>query len=53
MTVRPCAPAECAAVLDLWRQAEATPSATDSLAELTRLLGEPQGLLRAGLSEIR
>jgi ribosomal protein S18 acetylase RimI-like enzyme len=32
------------AVLELWRQAEAVPSSTDSLGELERLVGEDRGL---------
>lgn len=35
---------DCPAVLDLWREAEAIPSPTDSLEELQRLVGENTGL---------
>jgi ribosomal protein S18 acetylase RimI-like enzyme len=35
---------DCPAVLDLWREAEAIPSATDSLPELQRLVDENTGL---------
>ncbi|MFQ5898202.1 MAG: GNAT family N-acetyltransferase [Candidatus Methylomirabilia bacterium] len=40
VTIRPCRPEECPAVLNLWREADATPSPTDSLEELTRLIRE-------------
>jgi ribosomal protein S18 acetylase RimI-like enzyme len=43
---------DCPAVLELWREAEAIPSATDSLEELQRLVGEDMGLfLVAGESD--
>jgi len=35
---------DCPAVLELWRQAEAVPSTTDSSEELDRLVGEDRGL---------
>jgi ribosomal protein S18 acetylase RimI-like enzyme len=35
---------DCPAVLDLWRQAEAVPSSTDTPGELERLIGEDRGL---------
>ena len=35
---------DCPAVLDLWREAEAIPSATDNLEELQRLVSENTGL---------
>ena len=35
---------DCPAVLELWRKAETIPSATDSLEELERLVGEDTGL---------
>lgn len=38
---------DCPAVLDLWRQAEAIPSLTDSLEELQRLVEENSGLFLA------
>ncbi len=44
-TIRSCRPDECAAVLDLWRRADATPSATDDLAELERLVRDPRASL--------
>jgi ribosomal protein S18 acetylase RimI-like enzyme len=36
--IRPCRPEECPAVLGLWRDAEAVPSATDTPAELARVV---------------
>ncbi len=45
LTVRSCRPDECAAVLDLWQRAEATPSVTDDLPELQRLVRDPRALL--------
>ncbi len=44
ITIRPCHPEECAGVLDLWKEAEATPSATDRLEELVRLVSENSDL---------
>ncbi len=40
-TLRRAAPADAAALLALWRAAEATPSPTDDPAALRRLLAEP------------
>lgn len=40
LLIRPVRLEECQAVLDLWREAEATPSATDSLEEVQRAVGE-------------
>lgn len=40
--LRPCQRDECPQLLALWREADATPSPTDSLAALERILGEPQ-----------
>lgn len=45
IAIRPCRAEECPAVLDLWRRAGATPSATDNLAQVAQLLGEPQAVL--------
>jgi ribosomal protein S18 acetylase RimI-like enzyme len=42
--IRECAHEDCPAVLDLWRQAEAIPSRTDTLEELQRLVDENTGL---------
>lgn len=39
--IRPCRREEAAAVLDLWRHAQAFPSATDTLENLQRLCREP------------
>src|SRR5207244_11207432 len=36
--IRPCRLEECADVLALWQRADAIPSPTDSLEELTRLV---------------
>ena len=38
-------PEDIERVLELWRQAEATPSATDTRESLTRLLAEPTAVL--------
>jgi ribosomal protein S18 acetylase RimI-like enzyme len=45
ITIRPGRAEECPTVLEVWQRAEATPSATDSLTELRRLVGEPQAQL--------
>jgi ribosomal protein S18 acetylase RimI-like enzyme len=42
--IRECRQEDCPAVLDLWRQAGAIPSRTDTLEELQRLVGEDNGL---------
>ena len=42
--IRECVHEDCAAVLDLWRQADAIPSRTDTLEELQRLVDENTGL---------
>ena len=42
--IRECRYEDCPAVLDLWRQAEAIPSRTDTLEELQRLVDEHTGL---------
>ncbi|HET8576397.1 MAG TPA: GNAT family N-acetyltransferase [Methylomirabilota bacterium] len=39
--IRPCRREEAAAVLDLWRHAQAFPSATDTIEQLQRLCREP------------
>jgi ribosomal protein S18 acetylase RimI-like enzyme len=36
VSIRPCRPEDVPAVLDLWRQAEATPSVTDTADDLRR-----------------
>lgn len=41
--VRPCAADECERVLELWRRADAVPSATDTLDEVRRLVREHPG----------
>jgi ribosomal protein S18 acetylase RimI-like enzyme len=45
LSVRPCAPDECERVLDLWRRADAIPSATDTVEELQRLVRADPGAL--------
>ncbi|MFC1977157.1 GNAT family N-acetyltransferase [Chloroflexota bacterium] len=40
VTIRPCRSNECANILSLWKDAEATPSITDSIEELRRLVRE-------------
>ena len=40
IAIRPCRSDECANVLELWRDAEVTPSVTDYLEELVRLVRE-------------
>jgi len=40
VNIRPCRQDECAAVLGLWREAGATPSMTDDIEQLTRLVNE-------------
>jgi ribosomal protein S18 acetylase RimI-like enzyme len=40
--VRTCRRDECPQLLALWREADATPSPTDSLAALEQILAEPQ-----------
>jgi len=41
IAIRPCRREEAAAVLELWRRAQAFPSATDTLENLQRLCREP------------
>jgi len=45
--IRPCDPSEIGAVLDLWRRAGATPSATDTDEAIARLIEAPQAALLA------
>ena len=45
VTVRPCGASEYVDVLNLWREAEATPSATDDAAGLARLTEQGGGQL--------
>ena len=45
ISIRPCRAAESASVLALWARAEATPSVTDTRADLARLLGNPSAVL--------
>jgi len=40
-TIRRCRPEDAAAVLDLWREAEATASPTDAVAEIVRAASAP------------
>ena len=40
ITIRPCRLDECVTVLSLWKAAEATPSTTDDIEELRRLVSE-------------
>ena len=42
--IRDCRLEDCPAVLDLWREAEAIPSRTDTLEELQRLVADRNGL---------
>ncbi len=42
--IRECRHEDCPPVLDLWRQAEAIPSRTDTLDDLHRLVDERSGL---------
>ena len=42
--IRDCRHEDCLAVLNLWRQAEAVPSRTDTVEELQRLVDENTGL---------
>ena len=42
--IRRCRPDECATVLDLWMDAEVTPSITDTLEELTRVVQDNNSL---------
>jgi ribosomal protein S18 acetylase RimI-like enzyme len=43
ITIRPCRADECGAVLALWTRAGAIPSATDTPAELARLVASEHG----------
>ncbi|MFA5785438.1 MAG: GNAT family N-acetyltransferase [Actinomycetota bacterium] len=45
LTVRPCRIEECPVVLRIWREADATPSVTDTLDELHRFVAEFDGQL--------
>ena len=51
--IRECHPEDCPAVLDLWRQAEAIPSRTDTLEELQRLVADHSGLFLVAEEEER
>jgi ribosomal protein S18 acetylase RimI-like enzyme len=44
---------ELSAVLDLWREADATPSVTDSLDGLNALMGEPSATLLVAVADGR
>jgi len=43
--IRPARPDEAQQILEVWQDAEATPSPTDTRAEVTKLLGEPAAVL--------
>jgi ribosomal protein S18 acetylase RimI-like enzyme len=49
ITIRPCAPGEAPAVLELWRRSEASPSPTDNPEAVARLLREPGAVLLVAL----
>ncbi|MDP2948103.1 MAG: GNAT family N-acetyltransferase, partial [Chloroflexota bacterium] len=51
--IRDCTLEDCPAVLDLWREAEAIASHTDTLQQLHRLVGENTGLFLAAEEEGR
>src|SRR4030042_552598 len=51
--IRECHPEDGPAVLDLWRQAEALPSRTDTLEELQRLVADHGGLFLVAEEEER
>jgi ribosomal protein S18 acetylase RimI-like enzyme len=42
LSLRACRTEEAEALLELWRQAEATPSATDNADDLRRAIGDPK-----------
>ena len=43
--IRPARPDEAQQILEVWLEAEATPSSTDTRGEVTKLLGEPAAVL--------
>ena len=43
--IRPARPDQAQQILEVWQDAEATPSPTDTRAEVTKLLGEPAAVL--------
>ena len=45
ITIRPCTEVECGPVLDLWHRAQVTPSVTDTLAAITRIVRDDFALL--------
>jgi ribosomal protein S18 acetylase RimI-like enzyme len=45
ITIRPCHPDECAAILDLWKEAGSIPSVSDSVDVLERHLQKDDDLL--------
>ena len=45
ISIRPCTEAECGSVLDLWRRAQVTPSVTDTLAAIIRMVRDDSALL--------
>src|SRR6266540_1071211 len=52
-TIRPARSDEVEQVLAVWREAEATPSATDNREEILKLLAEPAAVLLVAEAEGR
>ncbi len=53
ISIRPCGPDDCPAVLEVWRRADATPSPTDSPEALARLVRELAAVLLLALDADR
>ena len=51
--IRPARPDEAQQILALWREADATPSPTDTRDEVTKLLGEAAAVLLVAESDSR
>jgi len=53
ISIRPCRPEDCPAVLELWHCAGATPSITDTLEDVARVLSEPAAALLVAVYDDR
>lgn len=53
ISIRPCRPEDCPAVLELWHRAGATPSITDTLRDVARVLSEPAAALLVAVYDDR
>ncbi|HXN87624.1 MAG TPA: GNAT family N-acetyltransferase [Candidatus Binataceae bacterium] len=49
--VRPCNPTDCADVIQLWKDADATPSITDSVEELRRTIAGGNAIVLVAIDD--